>query len=182
MKKLIIFDLDGTLLNTIADLAHSTNHALQTLGYPTHEVASYNFMVGNGINRRAPEAPTARTPRYRPATSGMPWTPFIQRPAWDAPGSFSAAPRPSTALWTALWGRESCVILCLNTARISWRYAAGRSRPPGPWALITSTPGYSVSTARRTTPGPWCQPAWIPSLRKGAWSLGPVPSSGISFM
>ena len=45
MKKLIIFDLDGTLLNTIADLAHSTNHALQTLGYPTHEVASYNFMV-----------------------------------------------------------------------------------------------------------------------------------------
>ena len=40
MKKLIIFDLDGTLLNTIADLAHSTNHALQTLGYPTHEVAS----------------------------------------------------------------------------------------------------------------------------------------------
>lgn len=51
MKKLIIFDLDGTLLNTIADLAHSTNHALQTLGYPTHEVASYNFMVGNGINK-----------------------------------------------------------------------------------------------------------------------------------
>ena len=36
MKKLIIFDLDGTLLNTIADLAHSTNHALQTLGYTTH--------------------------------------------------------------------------------------------------------------------------------------------------
>ena len=51
MKKLIIFDLDGTLLNTIADLAHSTNHALQTLGYPTHEVVSYNFMVGNGINK-----------------------------------------------------------------------------------------------------------------------------------
>ena len=35
MKKLIIFDLDGTLLNTIADLAQSTNHALQALGYPT---------------------------------------------------------------------------------------------------------------------------------------------------
>ena len=51
MKKLIIFDLDGTLLNTIADLAHSTNHALQVLGYPTHEVTSYNFMVGNGINK-----------------------------------------------------------------------------------------------------------------------------------
>ena len=39
MKKLVIFDLDGTLLNTIADLAQSTNHALEALGYPTHEEA-----------------------------------------------------------------------------------------------------------------------------------------------
>ncbi|ADV43337.1 HAD family hydrolase [Bacteroides helcogenes] len=51
MKKLIIFDLDGTLLNTIADLAQSTNHALHALGYPTHEESAYNFMVGNGINK-----------------------------------------------------------------------------------------------------------------------------------
>ena len=51
MKKLIIFDLDGTLLNTIADLAQSTNHALQALGYPAHPESDYNFMVGNGINK-----------------------------------------------------------------------------------------------------------------------------------
>lgn len=51
MKKLVIFDLDGTLLNTIADLALSTNYALDKLGYPTHEVEAYNFMVGNGINK-----------------------------------------------------------------------------------------------------------------------------------
>ena len=51
MKRLVIFDLDGTLLNTIADLAQSTNHALSRLGYPTHEVDKYNFMVGNGINK-----------------------------------------------------------------------------------------------------------------------------------
>ena len=31
MKKLVIFDLDGTLLNTIADLAHSTNYALKDI-------------------------------------------------------------------------------------------------------------------------------------------------------
>lgn len=51
MKKLVIFDLDGTLLNTIADLAQSTNHALRALGYPTHEESAYPFMVGNGINK-----------------------------------------------------------------------------------------------------------------------------------
>lgn len=51
MKKLVIFDLDGTLLNTIADLANSTNHALEKLGYPAHEPEQYNFMVGNGINK-----------------------------------------------------------------------------------------------------------------------------------
>ena len=51
MKKLAIFDLDGTLLNTIADLAHSTNYVLNKLGYPTHEIEKYNFMVGNGINK-----------------------------------------------------------------------------------------------------------------------------------
>ena len=51
MKHLVIFDLDGTLLNTIADLAQSTNYALKELGYPTHEEDAYRFMVGNGINK-----------------------------------------------------------------------------------------------------------------------------------
>lgn len=51
MKRLVIFDLDGTLLNTIADLAQSTNHALQSLGYPTHPPEAYPQMVGNGINK-----------------------------------------------------------------------------------------------------------------------------------
>lgn len=51
MKKLLIFDLDGTLLNTIADLAQSTNYALNKLGFPTHKEEAYNFMVGNGINK-----------------------------------------------------------------------------------------------------------------------------------
>ena len=51
MKKLVIFDLDGTLLDTIADLAESTNHALKQLGYPTHDVETIRTFVGNGINK-----------------------------------------------------------------------------------------------------------------------------------
>ena len=51
MKKLVIFDLDGTLLNTIADLAQATNQALESLNFPTYPIDNYRFFVGNGINK-----------------------------------------------------------------------------------------------------------------------------------
>lgn len=51
MIKLVIFDLDGTLLNTIEDLAVSTNYALEKHGFPTHSIEAYNFFVGNGIRK-----------------------------------------------------------------------------------------------------------------------------------
>ncbi|MFA6870651.1 MAG: HAD family hydrolase [Bacteroidaceae bacterium] len=50
-KKLLIFDLDGTLINSIEDLANSTNFALQQCNYPTHPTNRYPLMVGNGINK-----------------------------------------------------------------------------------------------------------------------------------
>ena len=51
MKKLAIFDLDGTLLNTIADLGNACNHALRTMGFSEHALTTYNFMVGNGVRK-----------------------------------------------------------------------------------------------------------------------------------
>lgn len=50
-KRLAIFDLDGTLLNTIADLAAGTNQALEKCGFPTHPIEDYPMFVGNGINK-----------------------------------------------------------------------------------------------------------------------------------
>ena len=47
--KLVIFDLDGTLLDSLEDIAASTNYALQQMGQPTHPVGSYKSFVGNGI-------------------------------------------------------------------------------------------------------------------------------------
>lgn len=46
----IIFDLDGTLLNTIDDLGYACNHALERTGYPTFPIEAYPAKVGNGIN------------------------------------------------------------------------------------------------------------------------------------
>ena len=50
-KKLVIFDLDGTLLDTIEDLAVSANYALGVCGYPLHDVSEYPHFVGNGISK-----------------------------------------------------------------------------------------------------------------------------------
>lgn len=45
----VLFDLDGTLLNTLGDLANAGNYAMKTLGFPTHETEEYRYFVGNGI-------------------------------------------------------------------------------------------------------------------------------------
>ena len=49
MTKLIIFDLDGTLLNTIEDLGRACNHALAQCSFPLRRMDEYNMMVGRGI-------------------------------------------------------------------------------------------------------------------------------------
>lgn len=49
--KLIIFDLDGTLINTLADLAKSCNHILKAHNFPTHPIDDYKIFVGNGIRK-----------------------------------------------------------------------------------------------------------------------------------
>jgi phosphoglycolate phosphatase len=50
-NRLFIFDLDGTLLNTIGDLAVGCDHMLSLRGLPTHTYEEYCSFVGNGIMR-----------------------------------------------------------------------------------------------------------------------------------
>ena len=49
MTKLIIFDLDGTLIDTRKDIADACNYALEQCGYPPRELDEYNMLVGRGI-------------------------------------------------------------------------------------------------------------------------------------
>lgn len=54
--KLCIFDLDGTLINSLYDLADAMNYALKKNRLPTHDREKYRFMVGNGISVLADRA------------------------------------------------------------------------------------------------------------------------------
>ena len=49
MRKTLLFDLDGTLLNTLEDLRDSTNFALRTYGYPERSLEEVRRFVGNGL-------------------------------------------------------------------------------------------------------------------------------------
>ena len=49
MTKAIVFDLDGTLLDTLTDLAASTNYALRSCGMPEHSIDDVRRFVGNGV-------------------------------------------------------------------------------------------------------------------------------------
>ena len=51
MYKVYIFDLDGTLLDTLTDLAASTNYALREHGMPEHSVDDVRRFVGNGVRK-----------------------------------------------------------------------------------------------------------------------------------
>ena len=66
MYRTYIFDLDGTLLDTLQDLANSVNYALRQHGMPTHSVDAVRSFVGNGVRllmeRAVPDG--ARNPQF----------------------------------------------------------------------------------------------------------------------
>ena len=68
----VIFDLDGTLINSLADLADATNAALAQFGYPTHPLAAYRHFVGNGVEKLVRRAlPAGEAERLGPDLAGV---------------------------------------------------------------------------------------------------------------
>ena len=85
MISCVMFDLDGTLCDTLRDLAEATNYALRQAGYPEHPLEKYKQMVGNGITKLIERA----LPQQLPAAAPPCW-PIIRRIFWIIPALIQA--------------------------------------------------------------------------------------------
>lgn len=87
----VAFDLDGTLLNTLEDLANAANAALATAGYPQHPVAAYRQFVGNGLQMLVRRAlPSGEADRLGPDG----FAELVRRTGDNYAGDWAVATRP----------------------------------------------------------------------------------------
>jgi hypothetical protein len=73
MKKYsaVIFDMDGTLLDTLEDLGACMNRVLERSGYPVHPIEAYKYFVGDGIRNLVTRQSTQPTGPTRPNCIGV---------------------------------------------------------------------------------------------------------------
>lgn len=98
----VIFDLDGTLLNTIADLGNAVNQALVRMGLPTWSLEDYRWKVGNGVmklfERSLPE--DMRTPAYINKVKEL-FTPYYEAHGRDETRPYAGIPELLESLTAA---------------------------------------------------------------------------------
>lgn len=63
--KAVIFDMDGTILNTLEDLKNATNYSLRQFGMPERSLEEVRMFVGNGIRKLVERAVPAGTPKEK---------------------------------------------------------------------------------------------------------------------
>ncbi len=133
MKKLVIFDLDGTLLNTIADLGNATNHALEQCGFPTHPISAYPRFVGSGV-RKLIERVLPESARSAERVEAM--LPYF-REYYDAHMTCETRPYSGIPeLLEQLTGRGVAVAVASNKYQAAVEELISHYFPEIPWAAV----------------------------------------------
>lgn len=140
----MLFDLDGTLLDTLEDLADSTNAALRQLGFPPHPTDAYRYFVGDGVTnlilRTLPEAhrdePTvARAVDLMRRLYGEHWADKT-RPYPGVPELLDALVARGVKMAVLSNKPHESTLLCVDRLLPRWRFHAviGQSKavPPKP--------------------------------------------------
>ena len=120
MYKTVVFDLDGTLLNTLTDLADAGNRLCRKYGWPTHERQAYRYFVGNGIPKLVE--------RLAPADQRTPAV--LEAALADFKRDYGQHLRDTTAPYPGipemLAKRTACSWRCFPTRRMRWRKRSSR--------------------------------------------------------
>ena len=135
--KVVLFDLDGTLLDTLEDLAAAVNYALSLRGFPLHTLDEYRLMVGHGVrnlvmqalpeDRRGDALVDTCLAEFKAYYTGMesssPSPPTSSSPAPNISSADSSATSPSSPSWAIARDSPS------SPTRKSW---VKSSAAPGP--------------------------------------------------
>jgi phosphoglycolate phosphatase len=144
----VLFDLDGTLLDTLEDLADSTNAALRAQGFPEHPLAAYRYFVGDGVEQLVRRA----LPPERLEAASVARSVELMRREYSARWADKTRPYPAVPeLLDALTARglpmavlsnkpDDFTQLCVSRLLPRWRFEvvlgadAGRPKKPDPAA------------------------------------------------
>jgi len=96
----VMFDLDGTLADTLEDLAAAGNHALAAVGRPGHPVARYRTLVGRGLERSLTDALGAEHAGLVPAARAAFMAHYAEH-RYDHTGPYDGIPQLLNALAAA---------------------------------------------------------------------------------
>jgi phosphoglycolate phosphatase len=157
--KAVLFDLDGTLLDTLEDLADSTNAALAELGLPRHPLEAYKHFVGDGLENLVRRA--IGCDRLDPIllARGMELTGREYANRWaDATRPYAGIPELLDVLTQrripmAVLSNKPDEFTCLCVTRLlsGWHFAAiqgaapGLPRKPDPHGALTIAAGLALA-------------------------------------
>jgi phosphoglycolate phosphatase len=156
----VVFDLDGTLLDTLADLANCMNSVLTAAGHPEHPQAAYKYFVGEGmemlVRRALPEASSsepevAATLAEMRREYGQRWA-QTSRPYDDVPQMLDGLSSLGLSLAVLSNKPDDFTQLTVETLLPTWFFAVIRGMRPDTPAKPDPAGAIAVAAALQTNP------------------------------
>ncbi len=131
--KAIIFDLDGTLLDTLGDLADSMNDALRRMAFPAHALPAYRQMVGDGAQTLA----TRALPAVHRDEATISKAYDLYRDSYSRRWDFDSPPFPGIPeLLAALVERGVRLAVYSNKPDVFTQLVVAKLLPGWPWEVV----------------------------------------------
>jgi len=159
----VLFDLDGTLIDSLEDIGRAANWALAERGFPTHPVAAYARMVGEGVERLAERA---LPPGHRDADTLARWVALYRaqyarhetehtRPYAGIPELLDALTARAVPFAVLSNKPDDAAQRLVATLLGRWRFAVVRGARPGVPKKPDPAAARAIATELGIAPGEW---------------------------